>query len=76
MAELFCGKSKEKLPISYETGSFLVHGTGLEPVTPCTSIIAKQQTNGIVRNYAGFSGNTHRFQREKLRKPVLSRVSY
>ena len=37
MAELFCGKIKEKLPISYETGSFLVRGTGLEPVTPCTS---------------------------------------
>ena len=37
MVELFGGKSKEKIPISYKTGSFLVRGTGLEPVTPCTS---------------------------------------
>ena len=37
MVELFGSKSKEKLPISYKTGSFLVRGTGLEPVTPCTS---------------------------------------
>ena len=41
MTELFCDKSKEKLPISYGIGSFLVRGTGLEPVTPCTSIIAQ-----------------------------------
>nr|DAL98310.1 MAG TPA: hypothetical protein [Caudoviricetes sp.] len=41
MLELFCGKSKEKVPVSCETGTFLVRGTGLEPVTPCTSIIAQ-----------------------------------
>nr|DAK91141.1 MAG TPA: hypothetical protein [Caudoviricetes sp.] len=41
MAELFGGKSKEKVPVSHETGTFLVRGTGLEPVTPCTSIIAQ-----------------------------------
>ena len=76
MAELFCGKSKEKLPISYETGSFLVRGTGLEPVTPCTSIIAQQKTSGIVRHYAGFNSCMRIFWREKLQNPVLSRVSY
>ena len=37
MVEFFGDKSKEKLPISYGIGSFLVRGTGLEPVTPCTS---------------------------------------
>nr|DAE92296.1 MAG TPA: hypothetical protein [Siphoviridae sp. ctFBb37] len=41
MLELFCGKNKEKVPVSHESGTFLVRGTGLEPVTPCTSIIAQ-----------------------------------
>ena len=76
MVELFGGKSKEKLPISYKTGSFLVRGTGLEPVTPCTSIIGQWQTNSIVRYYVGFNRDIRTFLRKKLQSPVLSRVSY
>lgn len=55
MVEFFGGKIKEKLPISYGIGSFLVRGTGLEPVTPCTSTgsfssRSKMELLGAMRN--------------------------